>query len=884
MRSLQYVTPVCRRAGLVLLTASLLALVVLPASAHQNNPRPAPDAGRRNVTAIEFIGEATFPTGYQFEGTEVGGLSAISYDSGKGVYYALSDDRSQIDPARFYSLTIDLSDGTLDQGDVVFTGATTLLDQDGSPFPELSLDPEGLTLTDDGHLYISSEGDATALVAPFVNEFTRDGQQIAGLPVDTKFLPTADQSSGIRNNLAFESLTLTPSGRFLYTATENALFQDGPAADLGQQSLSRILKYDLASGQEIGEFVYEVGPVPDAPVPADAFRTNGLVELLALDNNGTLLALERAFSVGKGNSVKLYEVLSQGALDVIDELSLFREEEDEPFEIDPVVSKRLLLDLGELAITLDNLEGMTLGPRLPDGRQSLILVSDSNFSDTQFTQFLAFAIDLETTPAALPTAETPQAVNEDGADSPLQGDSDDPAIWVHPTRPEDSLVIATLKEGGLVVFDLAGRVLQTIAPASFGEIRYNNVDLIYNFLRSGKRVDLAVVSDRINDTLAIFMVDPRSRTLVDVTSAGIPDTIFGVDDGEATAYGLATYTSIVDGRHYAYVTQTDGNLVAQLQLFDDGNGGVNAETVRTIELPAPTGDPEDSQAEGMVVDRELGVLYVGMEDEVGVLKLGAEPDAGDSYEVVLSVEDAEPDLEGLTIYYGKDGAGYLLASSQGDSRYVLLERTGDNAEVGRLVIGDNLRKGIDQANESDGADVINVFLGPRFPKGLLVVQDGANDPQAAVQDDEELENASTNFKFVPWDGVAKAFPDELVVDTQSYDPRGDFPTRINRMTSDIRALVYEGGLAAKDAAFLVYKLKRAAQQYGKANYRAAIRQLKGVERRLILLIRKNKLDAAIGANLLLAVQSASNAADFKQSDLIPKANEVPSRQGSFSHR
>ncbi|NJL44954.1 MAG: esterase-like activity of phytase family protein [Leptolyngbyaceae cyanobacterium SM2_3_12] len=254
-----------------------------------------------------------------------------------------------------------------------------------------------------------------------MRQFSINGQQISELPVPAKYLPTADQSSGIRNNAAFESLTLTPDQRFLYTATENALFQDGPAATLEDPSLSRILKYDLSTGQPVGEFVYEVEAVPNEPVPADGFATNGLVELLALDNNGTFLALERAFSTGVGNTVKLYQVNAQGALDVSGLADLFRDEplEDDgailppgPFAIDPAVTKTELLDFeADLGITPDNLEGITLGPVLEDGRQSLIVVSDNNFSETQTTQFIALALDLATTPTVLPVLETPYTID-----------------------------------------------------------------------------------------------------------------------------------------------------------------------------------------------------------------------------------------------------------------------------------------------------------------------------------------------------------------------------------------------------------------------------------------------------------------------------------------
>jgi 3-phytase/alkaline phosphatase D len=748
---------------------------------------------RKTVSGVNFLGEVTFPTGLQVDGTEVGGISGLAYDASKGIYYGLSDDRSQINPARFYDISIDLSDGSLDDGDITFDSVTTLLDRDGNAFPESSLDPEGIALTKNNTIFISSEGDANQLINPFVNEFSINGQEIAQLPVPEKFLPIADQSSGIRNNLAFESLTITPNQRYLYTATENALFQDGAAANVGQESLSRILKYDLQTRQPVGEFVYEVGEVPQAPDSDADFRTNGLVELLATDNNGTLLALERSFSAGKGNTVRLYEVQTQGALDVSNQNDLFREDalEDDgeilppgAFEIDPAVSKRLLIDFeADLGITPDNLEALAFGPTLADGSQSLIVASDNNFSDTQTTQFLALGLDFDTTPAALPTVETPYTIDEQSPEAFLAGDSDDPAIWVNPEDSGESIVIGTLKDGGLATFNLQGEIQQRISPEEFGEERFNNVDIIYNFpiasmlIGAESKVDLAVVSDRENDTLAIFSISENGE-LSKFRTPQLDDaefSIFGVDDGEATAYGLATYTSPVSGKSYVFVTQASGNKVAQLELTSKLGPAdeqlIEAEVVRTLELPIPTGDAEDSQSEGIVIDQELGFLYVALENEVGILKFSAEPTGGSDFTVVQPV-DADylvPDIEGLSIYYGDNGTGYLIANSQGDSSYAVFSREGTNEYLGSFVVGEN--NGIDQVNESDGLDVINLGLGSEFPNGLLVLQDGANDPQNAVEDDEELENNSTNFKFVPWDGVANSFDNPLQIDTTSYNPR-----------------------------------------------------------------------------------------------------------------
>ncbi len=190
---------------------------------------------------------------------------------------------------------------------------------------------------------------------------------------------------------------MTPNRQYLWTGTEAALFQDGPAADVDQESLARVIQYDLRQKRPVHEFVYVVDPVAEAPDPPDAFRVNGLVELLALDDAGTLLALERSFSVGRGNTVRLYEILTQGATDVSGIEDLFDEATGTPVDFDPV-QKRLLLDFADLGLTPDNLEGLAFGPPLPDGRLPLIVVSDNNFNPFQVTQFIGLALEIEAVP------------------------------------------------------------------------------------------------------------------------------------------------------------------------------------------------------------------------------------------------------------------------------------------------------------------------------------------------------------------------------------------------------------------------------------------------------------------------------------------------------
>ncbi|MEB3249042.1 MAG: phytase, partial [Merismopediaceae bacterium] len=611
-----------------------------------NNPQ---EQARNTVQSVELLGLTSFATGTIFQETTVGGLSGITYDPTRNLYYAISDDRSQFNPARFYGLTINLNDGTLNEGDVTFTSVTTLRDAQGNPFATNSLDTEGIVLTENGSVYISSEGevrpDLGRVTNPFVNQFSLSGQQLSELEIPEKFLAADGTTTGIRNNLAFESLTITPDRRYLYTATESALAQDGSIATLENSSLARILKYDLTTGAVVAEFVYEIEPIPQAPNPAGGFADNGLVELFALDNNGTLLALERSFAVGVGNTVKLYEVQTQGALNVQGFEDLYWEAGNSRFQIDPPVSKRLLVDFAELGITPDNLEGMTLGPVLADGRQSLIVVSDNNFNGTQTTQVIALGLEVQTIPAVLPVVETPETVDQEVGTPPLLGDSDDPAVWLDPTDAENSLVIGTLKDGGLAVFSLTGEILQTLKPADilgagaeYGDLRYNNVDVLYNFSLGEEKVDIAIVSDRANDSINIFKIDPNTRQLVNITADSLsnPDfSIFGVDDGDLTAYGLAAYRSPITGQSYAFVTQAGSNQIAQLALQATASGTITANIVRTIELPIEDGqEAGDYQSEAIAVDQEKGTVYLAVEGEIGIVKFAAEPNGGDEITVV----------------------------------------------------------------------------------------------------------------------------------------------------------------------------------------------------------------------------------------------------------
>ncbi|MGZ8701908.1 MAG: esterase-like activity of phytase family protein [Gaiellaceae bacterium] len=346
---------------------ALAALVATAALAPAAVAKKGPKHGSK-PSALEFRGQAIVPTGTMFQGTQIGGLSGIAHAGGT-TFYSLSDDQAN---ARFYKLNAAIADGQLSAGDITFQSVTTLKQPDGTPYPTGSLDPEGFALTKHNRqAVVTSEGFANRLIAPWIRVYNLDGSYVRDVPVSEAYIPNAAGTRGVRLNLGFESAATR--GKRLFTATEAALVQDGPPATVTGGSPARILRYDLKRNMLEREWTYLTDPIAEPPVPATQFAVNGLVDLLPLGQR-RLLAMERSFSVGApgtGNTIKLYTV---------------------ELRKDGSTSKKLLLDLKTLGIPLDNLEGMTFGPRLRHGRRTLLLVSDNNFSAAGFTQFLLFTV------------------------------------------------------------------------------------------------------------------------------------------------------------------------------------------------------------------------------------------------------------------------------------------------------------------------------------------------------------------------------------------------------------------------------------------------------------------------------------------------------------
>ncbi len=350
--------------------------------------------------SLDFINEYKLPK-QEFENTPVGGLSGLTYDRFENTFYAISDDRSEFAPARFYALKLKFSSEPEHPNleDVEVIGVDFLKDKTGNTYPKGEVDPEGIALTGDRTVLISSEGVTSKDIPPFIDEFDLlTGKWLRSLPIPQRYLfePKKESNSnqnqisksepqGVRDNLGFESLTVIRDSigdpYRVFTITENALAQD-TQSDESQPSESRFLHYLVGNIAPliVAEHRY---PVEAMTLPVTQISVNDLV---ALDRGGHFLTLERSNGTA-GLSAKIWQIAT-GSADDTSSIKSFRSSPNVRS-----IRKKLVLDLAILGIKLDNLKGMAIGPRLADGSQSLILVSDDNFSDRQFTQFLVFRLN-----------------------------------------------------------------------------------------------------------------------------------------------------------------------------------------------------------------------------------------------------------------------------------------------------------------------------------------------------------------------------------------------------------------------------------------------------------------------------------------------------------
>ncbi|MDC6365410.1 MULTISPECIES: phytase [Flavobacteriaceae] len=289
-------------------------------------------------------------------------------------------------------------------------------------------------------------------------------------------------------------------------------------------------------------------------------------------------------------------------------------------------------------------------------------------------------------------------------------DTDDPAIWINPKNPAESIVFGTDKKtnGAIYAYDLNGKIIEEKTIRNIK--RPNNIDLEYGFpLNDSTTTDIIVFTEREKQQIRMFSV---------------PD-MTPLDDGgfkmftEATGLehnlpmGVALYKSPKDGSFYAIVGRKAGpkeEYLHQLKLESDSTG-VTAKLVR--KFGSFSGQKE---IEAIAVDDENGLVYYS-DEGVCIKKYYAEPSMGNEELSCFGGEYFLEDIEGIAIASYENGEGYIIVSNQQQGEFNIFSRK-DNTFIKAVNLS---------TTETDGCDVVTVPLNDMFKNGLFVAMNDAKD-------------------------------------------------------------------------------------------------------------------------------------------------------------
>ena len=281
-------------------------------------------------------------------------------------------------------------------------------------------------------------------------------------------------------------------------------------------------------------------------------------------------------------------------------------------------------------------------------------------------------------------------------------DTDDPAIWINPQDASQSLIIGTDKEtdGGLFVYDLNGKIVNKVP----GLKRPNNVDVEYGFNFQGKKIDIAVTTERQQNKIRIYEVPSMEEI-------GAISVFEGETDRDPM--GISIYKNPHTEEIFAIVGRKfgpSGTYLWQYKLSEN-NGKVTGEVVRKF-----GNFSGKKEIESIAVDDELGFIYYS-DEGFGVRKYYADPAKGNQELVLFGQKDFKEDVEGISIYDTGNGKGYILISNQQADTFNVYRREGDNGNTNQHY---RIAEIPVSTKESDGSEVVNVNLGPKFPNGVFV--------------------------------------------------------------------------------------------------------------------------------------------------------------------
>lgn len=332
-------------------------------------------------------------------------------------------------------------------------------------------------------------------------------------------------------------------------------------------------------------------------------------------------------------------------------------------------------------------------------------------------------LNIDWTTQALPPKKAGLAIPADVETDlvPSRGDAaDDPAIWVNQANPRLSRVLGTDKQGGLAVYDLNGKQLQYLKVG-----RLNNVDIRPNFKLGQQTVDLAIATNRDQNSLHLFSIHQKTGQVKDLGE--LPTDLNNI-------YGFCMYQNR-QGETFAIPNDKNGTFV-QYKIQSKASS-LSVEEVLRFKV--------SSQPEGCVVDDEHDRIYIGEEAKAVWTTRLDDPKQIQLQPVITVGEQVKADIEGLAIYKGQV-RDYLVISSQGDDSYVIVDAAAPYQLRGKFKISANLNHEIDAVSETDGLEVTSANLGGIWKKGMLVVQDGR----------KRMPEGNQNYKYVAWEKIAQA--------------------------------------------------------------------------------------------------------------------------------
>lgn len=281
--------------------------------------------------------------------------------------YAIVDDKDDVDGFKLLTLDIDPKTGKVKNASLQEPSGMATRRAEGV---NTYRDCEGVAYFND-HNTIFVAGEEEQRILEYSLDGTPTGRELA--------IPSIMQRDKIVTNLGFEALTYNANQQRFWTTTESTLPADGKQSSAKNRDVRNHLRFVCfdTTLRPLESYAYEM----DLPKAKNRKATSihGVPSLIALDD-GRLIVMEREGcfpkkEYGSWVRIKLYMVNPK------DEQPVSLNTPMSDVTPDVFMKKKLIcsfsthLRIGQM--NLSNYEGMCLGPKLADGRQTLILIADS---------------------------------------------------------------------------------------------------------------------------------------------------------------------------------------------------------------------------------------------------------------------------------------------------------------------------------------------------------------------------------------------------------------------------------------------------------------------------------------------------------------------------